>query len=78
MFDRTETKFTDNNNWHEELHRFNNDKYYAKYCASLYNPEFRMRITRNIDYPIMDDNGLMLDWMNNQNLYENVSANEVI
>jgi len=78
MFNRLENRFTDNNNWREHLPRFSNDEYLARYCSLVYNPEFRVRITRNLDYPIMDDNGLMLDWMNNQNLYENASANEVI
>ena len=62
MFDRSAPKFTDKNNWRDNLQRFGNDEYAAKYLSGVYNPEFKIRVTCPKDRPEFSMTGKGIGW----------------
>jgi hypothetical protein len=58
MFNRNQKRFTESsgrrvspNDRRDDLSRFGNDEYAAKYLSGVYNPEYRVHITRMKDVP---------------------------
>jgi hypothetical protein len=62
MFNRNGLKFTAQTNWVDDLSRFNDDEYAAKYLASVYNPEHRVHVARLRDTPEPSMTGICFTW----------------
>ena len=62
MFSSNTGKFTDKQDWRNELNRFDGDAYAAKYLTGVYNPEFRVRIVNLKTTPTFSTTGICLSW----------------
>jgi hypothetical protein len=62
MFDRNSKKFTDTRDWCNELPRFDEDEFLAKYLTDVFNPEFKIRIAHPKDVPNMSVTCIGFNW----------------
>ena len=61
LFDRTLPGRLDDSKILKNLHRFNDDEYATKYLVQCFNPEFRIIMVMEKDFPDFNLHGCMIE-----------------